>query len=283
MTLLRKKMIEAMQLRGFSPRTQQSYLYAVQALAKYYDRPPDKMNADDVQAFLQYLAVEKQLSPSTCRLHLHGIRFLFVQVFGRETFEGKYHIPKHKLRIPELLTHSDVKLLMGAPLNLKHQTLLMVCYGCGLRLSELTHLKVRHIDGERQLLRIEQGKGAKDRLVPISPSLLLHLRRYWQAEHPNLWLFPGRDPERPLCVTTPQKVYQRARQQASITKIGGIHALRHAYATHQLEAGLPVHHLQRYLGHRNIQSTLRYVHWVPTAHGRSAPVDLVAGMEMAHV
>ena len=241
MTPLRTKMIEAMQLRGFSPRTHRSYLYTVQALAQYYHRPPDQLDVDDVQAFLQYLAVDKQLSPATCRLHLNGIRFLFVQVLGR------------------------------------------ACYGCGLRLSELTHLKVRHIDGERKLLRVEQGKGGKDRLVPISPSLLVQLRRYWKVEHPNLWLFPGRDSARPLCVGSPQKVYQQAHKRAGITKIGGIHALRHAYATHQLEAGLPVHHLQRYLGHRNIQSTLRYVHWVPTAHGRSAPADLLADMGATHV
>jgi len=283
MTQLRTKMIEAMQLRGFSPRTHSSYLYAVRALARHYHRPPDQLTVDDVQAFLQYLAVKRQLSASTCRLHLHGIRFLFVQVLHRAAFECEYHVPKRKQRIPELLTHSDVKSLIAVLHNLKHQTLLMTCYGCGLRLSELTHLKVRHIDGERELLRVEQGKGAKDRLVPMPPSLLVQLRRYWQAEHPNPWLFPGRDPRRPLSVNSPQRVYRCARQQAGITKVGGIHALRHAYATHQLEAGLPVHRLQRYLGHRNIQSTLRYVHWVPTAHGRNAPVDLLAGMEVTHV
>jgi integrase/recombinase XerD len=283
MTQLRTKMIEAMQLRGFSPRTHSSYLYTVQALARYYHRSPDQLDVDDVQAFLQYLAVNKQLSPSTCRLHLHGIRFLFVQVLGREAFKCEYHVPKYKQRIPELLTHSDVKLLIATLRNLKHRMLLMTCYGCGLRLSELTHLKVRHIDGERKLLRVEQGKGAKDRLVPISPLLLVHLRRYWKIEHPKTWLFPGRDSTRPLCVTSPQKAYQQARQRAGITKVGGIHALRHAYATHQLEAGLPVHHLQRYLGHRNIQSTLRYVHWVPTGHGRNRPADLLVDMEVAHV
>ncbi len=283
MTQLRTKMIEAMQLRGFSPRTHSSYLYAVQALARYYDRPPDQLGVADVQAFLQYLAVDRKLSSATCRLHLNGIRFLFVQVLGREAFEGKYHLPKRKQRIPELLTHAEVKSLITAPSYFKHQTLLMTCYGCGLRLSELIHLKVQHIDGERQLLRVEQGKGAKDRLLPISPSLLKQLRLYWQSEHPKRWLFPGRDSTQPLSVSSPQRVYHRARKQAGITKVGGIHALRHAYATHQLEAGLPVHHLQRYLGHRNIQSTLRYVHWVPTVDGRCAPADLLAYREATHV
>ncbi len=283
MTPLRNKMINAMQLRGFSPRTQSSYLYTVQALARYYERPPDQLSVEDVQAFLQFLAVDKQLSPSTCRLHMHGIRFLFVQVLALQAFQTQYHIPKAKQRIPQLLTHSDVQALMAAPHNFKHRILLMTCYGCGLRLSELTHLKVSHIDGERKLLRVEQGKGAKDRLIPISPSLLTLLRKYWQEEHPVLWLFPGRDSSQPLSKTSPQKVYRQAHQHAGINKRGGIHALRHAYATHQLEAGLPVHHLQRYLGHRNIQSTLRYVHWLPTALTQKQPADLLAQMEVNHV
>jgi len=152
MTPLRIKMIEAMQLRGFSPRTQSSYLYVVRGLARYFHRPPNTLSEEDAQAFLQYLAIDRHLSSSTCRLHLNGIRFLFVQVLGRKPFEGKYHIPKKEQRIPELLTHSEVGALISAPAYLKHQTLLMTCYGCGLRLSELTHLKVCHIDGERKLL-----------------------------------------------------------------------------------------------------------------------------------
>jgi len=117
----------------------------------------------------------------------------------------------------------------------------------------------------------------------MPPTLLLQLRRYWRAEHPDTWLFPGRESTHPVCLTTPQKIYQKAHQQAGISKRGGIHALRHAYATHQLEAGLPVHRLQRYLGHKNIQSTLRYVHWVPNPNEQIAPVDLVAGMGVSHV
>ncbi len=279
---LRKAMIQAMELRGFSARTHETYLYTVQSLARYYQRSPDQLSVSDVQAFLQYLAVEKKLSPSSCRLHLNGIRFLFVQVLGREAFNGEYDIPKRKQRIPELLTRAEVRALIGALENLKHRTLLLTCYGGGLRLSELVHLKVRHIDGERQLLRVDQGKGAKDRLVSVSASLLRHLRHYWREQRPDPWLFPGQDATRPLCASTAQRVYQSARDQAGITKLGGIHALRHAYATHQLEAGLPVHRLQRQLGHQDIHSTLRYVHWVPDPRERTQPVDLLADLEVDH-
>jgi integrase len=126
--------------------------------------------------------------------------------------------------------------------------------------SELLAVKVCQIDGERKLLRVEQGKGAKDRLVPISETLLEQLRAYWRLYRPGDWLFPGRTPERALSPTSVQKVYTRAKGKAGVTKIGGIHGLRHAYATHLLEAGLPVHRLQRHMGHQNLQSILRYVH-----------------------
>jgi integrase len=151
-----------------------------------------------------------------------------------------------------------------------------------LRLSELVAVRVGDIDGERGRLRVEQGKGAKDRLVPLSPTLLEQLREYWRVGHPKHWLFPGRTPGAPLCPTSVQKSYTQAKARAGITKIGGIHALRVAYATHQLEAGLPVHRLQRLLGHRDLHSTLRYVHWLPDTREGSGTHDLIAQLEPGH-
>jgi integrase len=143
---------------------------------------------------------------------------------------------------------------------------------------------VRDIDGERGLLRVEQGKGAKDRLVPLAPTLLADLRRYWAWFRPTEWLFPSvRDQHTPLSISSAQKLFERAKAAAGIEKIGGIHALRHAYATHQLEAGLPVHRLQRVLGHGHLQATLRYLHWVPEQRpGAGGPADLVAGLAVRH-
>jgi integrase len=149
-----------------------------------------------------------------------------------------------------------------------------------LRLSELVALKVRDVDGERQLLRIEQGKGAKDRLVPLSETLLEQLRGYWRRYHPREWLFPGRKRRVRLSETSIQKAFTRAKRSANMNKVGGIHSLRHAYATHQLEAGLPVHRLQHLLGHRNIHSTLRYVHWVADERERRGAHDLIAALEV---
>ena len=160
----------------------------------------------------------------------------------------------------------------------------MTCYGCGLRVSELVAIKVRHVDGERHLLRVEQGKGSKDRAVILSDTLLKRLRLYWRAYRPTEWLFPNsQSPDQPLSIDTAQKVFKAAKRNSGILKVGGIHSLRHAYATHQLENGLPVHQLQKLLGHQNIQSTLRYVHWVPNyRQGEVNSGDLLAALEVDH-
>jgi len=159
-------------------------------------------------------------------------------------------VPKRAQRIPELLTRGEVRQILGACPNPKHWMLLALCYGCGLRVSEVVAVRVRHLDGERRLLRIEQGKGAKDRAVILAPGLLDALRRYWRGYRPADWLFPSHPAcERHLSVSTAQKVFVGAKRRAGVEKIGGIHSLRHAYATHPLETGLPVHPLQRLLGH----------------------------------
>lgn len=282
MTPLRAAMVRAMQVRGFSPRTHESYLAAVTDLARHFDRSPAQLDVKDLRSYFEYLAVERALAPATCRLALNGIRFLYLNVLERPSFDVPIPVPKRPQRIPELLSREEVGRILGCCRRGKQRMLLTLCYGCGLRLSELVAVRVRDIDGERAWLRIEQGKGAKDRLVPLSATLLEQLRGYWREHRPKHWLFPGRAPGRMLCQTTVQKLYTRAKGQAGIEKIGGVHALRHAYATHQLEAGLPVHRLQRLLGHRNIHSTLRYVHWVPDYREGSGSHDLIAGLEHGH-
>jgi site-specific recombinase XerD len=275
-------MIRAMQVRGFSPRTHQSYLAAVRDLARYCRRSPAQLEVKDLCQYFEHLAIERELSASSCRLALNGIRFLYLDVLKRPAFDVPIPVPKRPQRIPELLSRAEVARIFAACANTKYRTLLVLCYGCGLRLSELVAVRVGDIDGERGRLRVEQGKGAKDRLVPLSPTLLEQLREYWRVGHPKHWLFPGRTPGAPLCPTSVQKSYTQAKARAGITKIGGIHALRHAYATHQLEAGLPVHRLQRLLGHRDLHSTLRYVHWVPDTREGSGTHDLIAQLEPGH-
>jgi integrase len=283
MTPLRQQMIDAMRQRGFSHRTHQSYLAAVQDLARYYRRSPDQISLDEVQTFFKHLALDRELSGASCRLHLNGVRFFYLQVLKQPRFDVPIVLPRLAQRIPELLTRDEIGRILNACPNAKHRMLLQTCYGCGLRVSELVALRLRHLDGERGLLRIEQGKGAKDRLVPVSPVLLARLREYWRCYRPCDWLFQsGQDPATPLSISAVQRVFTRAKVCAGVRKIGGIHGLRHAYATHQLESGVPIHQLQRLLGHGNLQSTMRYLHWVPQGHAGGGQPDLIARLPACH-
>jgi len=281
MTPLRQKMIDAMLVRGFAYRTQQSYLAAITQFAKYYNQSPEALDSNQIQSWFLYLVKERQLSPASCRLYLNAIRFLYLQVLGWESFDIELHTPKRAQRIPELLSREEVGRVICSCSNIKHRAMMTTCYACGLRVSELVALQVKQIDSERHLIRIEQAKGAKDRQVILSDYLLILLRQYWQKCRPKSWLFYGFDPERALSITSAQKVFKQAKKNAGINKVGGIHGLRHAYATHQLEAGMPVHQLQRLLGHTNLQSTMRYVHWTPN-HQQGSGVDLLANMEVYH-
>jgi len=200
---------------------------------------------------------------------------------GWNTFDIELHTPKRAQRIPELLSRQEVARILSACPNDKHRMMLTTCYTCGLRVSELMALQVKQIDSDRHVLRIEQAKGAKDRQVILSDQLLVLLRQYWQMYRPVQWLFYGRDRQSALSITSAQKVFKKAKQRAGINKVGGIHGLRHAYATHQLEAGMPVHRLQRLLGHNHLQSTMRYVHWVPQVQPGDG-IDLLAGLEVHH-
>lgn len=284
MTPLRQQMITAMQVRGFSPRTHQAYLWAIQGLAAHFQQSPEQLSLEQIKTYLEYLACERHLSASSCRLVLHAIRFLFVQVLKRSDVDEPIPVPKLPQRIPELLTRDEVNRILAACLNHKHLMMLEVCYGCGLRVSELCHLKVSNIDGQRHLLRVVQGKGAKDRPVILSDTLLHHLRAYWRDYRPSDWLFPSNLlPDAALHPSSIQKVYSRAKATAGVKRQGGIHGLRHAYATHLLEGGLPIHQLQHLLGHSDIRTTLRYVHWLPGDVQCANPdTDLIAQLGVSH-
>ena len=280
MSPLRQQMIDTMVLMGRSPRTQETYLYAVTQLAAYYHRSPDQLEVAEIERYFLYLLRERQLASASVRLYVCAVRALFSQVLKRPLEHSPIRYPKLPQRIPELLSHQDVQQLLACCKNHKHYTMLAICYGAGLRSSELIALHVRDIDSERAVLHVRQGKGATDRELILTQGMLLLLRRYWQAYRPRDVLFYGRQFQVPISACSAQKAYTRAKRAAGIDKQGGIHALRHAYATHQLEAGMPVYQLQKLLGHQNIRTTLRYVHWLPhyqSDGGRGA--DLVNGLE----
>ncbi|MFC1748911.1 tyrosine-type recombinase/integrase [Pseudomonadota bacterium] len=281
MTPLREKMIDAMLMRGFSIRTQTSYLSAVTALASYYHRCPSRVTYKEIQAYLLYLVKHKQLSPSSIRLYFNGLRFLYVNVLGWSANAFLFDLPKRKQRIPQLLTQDEVQCIIQGSPDLKQKTLFSVCYGCGLRVSELVALRTQDIDIDRSVLGVVQGKGGKDRHVILPHSLLAMIHHYQARYTPKYWLFYSVNACRALCVNSVQRYFSAIKQQQKIEKEGGPHMLRHAYATHQLAAGMSLHLLKQQLGHAHIASTYRYLHWLPN-ESLSLSADLLAGLEVSH-
>lgn len=278
MTELRRRMIQAMTIRGFSPRTHKSYLSAVRSLAKHYHRSPDQISADEVRAYLEHMVTTRKLSWSTCNIAANAFRFLFHTTLGCDQATFEVPMSKQSQRLPEILSREEVARILEAPQNRKHRLLLATVYAGGLRVSEAVRLKVADVDRGRMTLRIEQGKGKKDRVVPLSRRLLLQMEKHWQAEPPRMWLFPNREGTRPLGITVAQKTYTAAKHRAGITKQGGIHGLRHAFATHLIEAGADVPTVQQLLGHRSVNTTMRYFHLSQTRLGSlRSPLDLLDG------
>lgn len=275
---LRQRMLDALTMGGYSPRTRETYLRAVSALSRHFHRSPAQITPQEVQDWLLWQVKEKSLSPSTCRINFNGVRFLFAKVLeSREFAAYQFTLPRLKQRIPELLTRREVSLLLATPQHFNHRLLLRTGYGCGLRLSELVRIRVQDIDSEHLLLHVVQGKGAKDRLVPIPVSLLKDWRIFWQTHRSREWLFPSNQKRvSHYSQSVPQKVYTQGKRQAGIRKHGGIHSLRHAFATHSLESGMPINQLQSILGHTSINTTMRYTHWLPVSTTAERRIDLLA-------
>jgi len=275
MSELRTRMIRDMTLRGFSPRTHHAYLAAVVALAKYYRRSPAQLTNDEVQAYLAHLLQERKLSWSTCSQAAHAFRFLYHVTLGHARADFHVPAPKQPQRLPEILSREEVWRLLRACPHPRHRLLLATTYAAGLRVSEVVALKVSDLDAERMTVRVDQGKGAKDRYVPLSHRLLHELRTYWTSHPPGPWVFANRRGTGPIHFTVAQKIYMAAKLRAGIVKQGGIHALRHAFATHLLEAGTDLHTVQRLLGHRHITTTMRYFHLSQgRVVGTRSPLDL---------
>lgn len=263
MTPLRQRMLDALVLRGMATRTQESYIDAVSRLARHYECSPDKLSAEQVQGFLLYLLRDRQRSRATVNQYGCAFRFFYGTVLG---FAGEqFQIPLGiaPQRLPEILSREEIARLFAVTTRPGPRTFLMLAYDTGLRLSEMRHLRVCDIDShaDRMCIHVVQGKGGKDRYVPLTPQLLQVLRSWWHSSHPRLWMFPGQgDGSQPINDATAQKWYQAARARAGITKRGGIHTLRHCYATHTLEGGADLYSLSQWLGHSHVSTTSRYLH-----------------------
>ena len=278
MTELRKQMEEAMLLRGFSPRTRETYVACVRALAKHYWQPPDKLDGPKIQAYLLHLITERKLAYATVNQASCAFRFLFGAVLRKPEMRLEIPMAKVPKRLPQILTRAEVSRLIESSATLRGRTLLATTYAAGLRLSEVCALKLTDIESapERMCIKVRQGKGAKDRYTLLSPRLLEMLRGYWRDWRPRTWLFTNHSGGAPIGIKTAHRIYCAARDAAGIAPEGGIHSLRHAFATHLIEAGVDLPTVQRLLGHGHIGTTMRYVH-LARSHltGTTSPLELL--------
>ena len=276
MTPLRAKMIAHMQLQRLAPGTQALYLRAMASLATYYDRSPDQLTSDEIRAYLHHLLVERQLAWSTCNVTAAAIRCFYVDTLGWPMVQLNLPPRTDRQRLPQVLSVEELQRLFTQTTHPKHRALLMTTYGAGLRVSEVVRLQVTDIERDRMLIRVTQGKGKKDRYTLLSTRLLTELRAYWKLLRPPRWLFPGRILTKPMPSDTARKIYEHARRRAQIHRGPGIHALRHSFATHLLDAGVDPRTIQVLLWHRALATTARYLH-VSRQHLGSvrSPLDLL--------
>jgi site-specific recombinase XerD len=277
MDILRKQMIWDMELRGLAQGTQTVYLNAVRDLARYYGRSPGNLNELEVQSYQWHLREEQKLASTTCNVAASALRFFYYVTMKRSPVEIAIPRRHAQQRLPEIMSKAEIEQLITHCHNHRHRALLMAAYGSGLRVSELVKLKVSDIDSERKMIRVNQGKGAKDRYTLLPERLLTELRNWWRTHRHPVWIFPREDGMGPMSRDSAIKMFYREKARAGITKHCGIHGLRHAFATHLLEAGTDLLVIQRLLGHSNIRSTTRYFHLAQTKLAATAsPLDQLA-------
>jgi site-specific recombinase XerD len=259
MGVFQEAMEKEMSLRGFAPRTQDVYVRWMRRLVRFSGASADQLSEAQVRDFLVDLTQKRGVSSSSLNQAISAIRFFFTTVLRREwRLEVSYQ--RAPQRLPVTLSPAEVKRLLAAVPGLRERAAMEVAYGAGLRLSEVLHLKLSDIDSQRMILRVEQGKGKKDRNVMLSPALLETLRAYWRQSRPRVWLFPGQGGKRPLHPTLLQRAFHQAKEKAGIGKPASFHTLRHSFATQLLESGVNVRTIQALLGHGSLGSTQRYTH-----------------------
>ncbi len=277
MSPLRRQMDADRLVRRMSDRTRAAYLNAVAGLAKHYQRSPDGVSEAEVQGYLLPLLQERKLAWSSCNIVTHGLKFFYHHTLKRRELDFRIPAARQPQKLPQILSREEVAALIGGTQNLKHRVILMTTYAAGLRVSEVSALKLSPIDSTRMMIRVEQGKGAKDRYTLLSTRLLAELRLYWKVHRPQSYLFPAaRNAAEPMHPKSAQRVFYAAKARARISKGCGIHGLRHAFATHLLEAGTDLHTIQRLMGHGHLSTTMRYFHLAQKHLANTpSPLDLL--------
>jgi site-specific recombinase XerD len=253
-------MIEDMQIRNLTLNTQRKYILEIARFASEFRKSPDLLGPAEIRTYLLRLTQERHLTASSINVAVSALRFFYTVTLKR-SWILKDDIPtgRKAKKLPVVLSKDEVARFLAAVNNRKHRMVLTVCYATGLRVSEAVRLKPAAIDSKRMVIRVDQGKGRKDRYVMLPPTLLDMLRDYWNRTHPGEWLFPGRQPGQPITSFSIQRTCRDVRQKCGIGKPVGPHSLRHAFAVHLLEAGTNLRTIQLLLGHRSLGTTARYL------------------------
>jgi integrase/recombinase XerD len=276
MTPLRQRMIDALELRGLSPKTVKIYVDCIARFARHFKASPEKLGSDEVRTYLLYLVHERKVAWSTYKQALAALRFLYRWVLERGEVVQDIRAPRPERRLPVVLSFDEVHRFFVAVPSFKHRTLLMFAYAAGLRISEAASVRVSDIDSQRMVIRVVQGKRKKDRYTILSPLLLQMLRHYWWAARPKVYLFPGRGKCGVVRSSTVQRACIEAQRIAGLGKEVTPHTLRHSFATHLLEAGTDLRVIQELLGHASPRTTAIYTHVSTRLIGKvKSPLDLL--------
>jgi len=280
MSPLRRRMTEDLQIRNLTPNTQRVYLEQVARFARHFRNSPDQLGPPEIRAYLLHLSQDRHLSARSIIVAVAALRFFYTVTLKRAWIvEDDIPTGKQAKKLPVVLSQEEVAEFLEAVNNLKQRMILTVCYAAGLRISEAARLTPGAIDSHRMVIRVEQGKGRKDRYVMLSPRLLEMLRDYWKRTHPGAWLFPGKKPDRPISPLTVDRTCREVRATCGISKPVTPHSLRHAFAVHLLEAGTDLRTIQLLLGHRNLSTTAQYLR-IATSKvcATSSPLDALGGV-----
>lgn len=275
---LRQRMMEDMDMKGFSVKTQMSYIRAVAALSKFYNRSPDKLSDEELRSYFVHLKVKRKLARQTVTIALSGIKFFYVTTLKRDFSLTGIPVPKRQKKMPVVLSRDEVRAILGKLEKPRFQACLKLIYACGLRLGEACRLAPTDIDSARGVVVIRNAKGATDRQVPIPVATVSLLREFWKTHRNQRWLFPaqscghrkGSPADRHIPLGAVQKAFQLARKASSVHKAAHCHTLRHSYATHLLEAGINLRLIQDWLGHRSPSTTAVYTHMTEQATNTAA-------------
>ena len=277
MTSLRQRMTEDMQVRNLALNTQECYVQQVSLFARYFDQSPERLGPEEVRAYQVYLTNEKKLATGSILIAVAALRFLYKVSLKKDwSWEDVIPLPKKPQTLPIVLSPEEVLHFLDCVGSTKHRAILTTCYATGLRISEAVRLTAPNIDSQRMVIRVDQGKGQKDRYVMLSPKLLKILRDWWRVERPHPWLFPGDIPGQHITTEAVTRACQKARRLSSIPKPITPHSLRHAFAVHLLESGTDVRTIQLLLGHRSLATTARYLRIATTkVCSTTSPLDLL--------